>query len=58
MNPGSIIVHSDFILNDDLLQSAGSNVDKGWPEEEMESVAVITCFENSENSMQPIAGRI
>lgn len=58
MNPGSVIVHSDFMLNDAFWQSAGFKADKGSPDEEMGSVAVIICFENSENSMQPIAGRI
>lgn len=46
------------MLNDALWQSAGSNADKGCSDEEMESLAVIICFENSENSMQPVAGRI
>lgn len=30
---------------------SGFYADKGCPDEEMESVAVIICFENSENSM-------
>lgn len=58
MNPGSIIVPSDFMLNDAFWKRAGFYADKGRPDEEMESVAVIKCFENSENSMWPIAGRI
>lgn len=53
-----IIVHSDFILNYAFWKSAGFYADKGCPDEEMESVAVIICFENSENSMWPIVGRI
>lgn len=51
MNPGSVIVHSGFMLNDAFWQSACPNADKGCPDEEMESVAVIICFENSETSM-------